>query len=186
MQFCVTRVILRDLAALVRQIFHSLHKITHFLTGYINSYYITLQHFFHPFLFRYQQATISYAVTCGVSLFTTHLSTSSFASSSLRLDCFTLLLMVSICKSPCSFMKLIFFKTQNTYSLSFGSSTVSLLRSFAIDPCDTPVVILHFALWIFICLLSSSVVVWSDYVKKSDNSNHETNYLTGSRCQKHN
>jgi hypothetical protein len=40
MQFCVTRVILRDLAALVPQIFHSLHKITHFLTGYINSYYI--------------------------------------------------------------------------------------------------------------------------------------------------
>jgi hypothetical protein len=39
MQFCVTRVILRDLAALVPQIFHSLHKITHFLTGYINSYY---------------------------------------------------------------------------------------------------------------------------------------------------
>jgi hypothetical protein len=38
MQFCVTRVILRDLAALVPQIFHSLHKITHFLTGYINSY----------------------------------------------------------------------------------------------------------------------------------------------------
>jgi hypothetical protein len=37
MQFCVTRVILRDLAALVPQIFHSLHKITHFLTGYINS-----------------------------------------------------------------------------------------------------------------------------------------------------
>jgi hypothetical protein len=41
MQFCVTRVILRDLAALVPQIFHSLHKITHFLTGYINSYYET-------------------------------------------------------------------------------------------------------------------------------------------------
>jgi hypothetical protein len=40
MQFCVTRVILRDLAALVPQIFHSLHKITHFLTGYINSYYL--------------------------------------------------------------------------------------------------------------------------------------------------
>jgi hypothetical protein len=39
MQFCVTRVILRDLAALVPQIFHSLHKITHFLTGYINSYF---------------------------------------------------------------------------------------------------------------------------------------------------
>jgi hypothetical protein len=38
MQFCVTRVILRDLAALVPQIFHSLHKITHFLTGYINSF----------------------------------------------------------------------------------------------------------------------------------------------------
>jgi hypothetical protein len=38
MQFCVTRVILRDLVALVPQIFHSLHKITHFLTGYINSY----------------------------------------------------------------------------------------------------------------------------------------------------
>jgi hypothetical protein len=37
MQFCVTRVILRDLAALVPQIFHSLHKITHFLTGYINT-----------------------------------------------------------------------------------------------------------------------------------------------------
>jgi hypothetical protein len=37
MQFCVTRVILRDLAALVPQIFHSLHKITHFLTGYINN-----------------------------------------------------------------------------------------------------------------------------------------------------
>jgi hypothetical protein len=35
MQFCVTCVILRDLAALVPQIFHSLHKITHFLTGYI-------------------------------------------------------------------------------------------------------------------------------------------------------
>jgi hypothetical protein len=42
MQFCVTRVILRDLAALVPQIFHSLHKITHFLTGYINSYLSTL------------------------------------------------------------------------------------------------------------------------------------------------
>jgi hypothetical protein len=28
------------LAALVPQIFHSLHKITHFLTGYINSYYL--------------------------------------------------------------------------------------------------------------------------------------------------
>jgi hypothetical protein len=41
MQFCVTRVILRDLAALVPQIFHSLHKITHFLTGYINSYCTT-------------------------------------------------------------------------------------------------------------------------------------------------
>jgi hypothetical protein len=40
MQFCVTRVILRDLAALVPQIFHSLHKITHFLTGYIISYFI--------------------------------------------------------------------------------------------------------------------------------------------------
>jgi hypothetical protein len=40
MQFCVTRVILRDLAALVPQIIHSLHKITHFLTGYINSYYV--------------------------------------------------------------------------------------------------------------------------------------------------
>jgi hypothetical protein len=40
LQFCVTRVILRDLAALVPQIFHSLHKITHFLTGYINSYFI--------------------------------------------------------------------------------------------------------------------------------------------------
>jgi hypothetical protein len=144
------------------------------------------QHFFHPFLFRYQQATISYAVTCGVSLVTTHLSTSSFASSSLRLTCFTLLLMVSICKSPCSFMKLIFFKTQNTYSLSFGSSRVSRFRSFAIDPCETPVAILHSALWIFICLLSSSVVAWSDYEKKSDNTNHETNYLTGSRCQKHN
>jgi hypothetical protein len=39
MQFCVTRVILRDLAALVPQIFHSFHKITHFLTGYINSYF---------------------------------------------------------------------------------------------------------------------------------------------------
>jgi hypothetical protein len=43
MQFCVTRVILRDLAALVPQIFHSLHKITHFLTGYINSYSINVQ-----------------------------------------------------------------------------------------------------------------------------------------------
>jgi hypothetical protein len=42
MQFCVTRVILRDLAALVPQIFHSLHKITHFLTGYINSYFFQL------------------------------------------------------------------------------------------------------------------------------------------------
>jgi hypothetical protein len=42
MQFCVTRVILRDLAALVPQIFHSLHKITHFLTGCINSYYVAL------------------------------------------------------------------------------------------------------------------------------------------------
>jgi hypothetical protein len=40
MQFCVSRVILRDLAALVPQIFHSLHKITHFLTGYINSYFL--------------------------------------------------------------------------------------------------------------------------------------------------
>jgi hypothetical protein len=40
MQFCVTRVILRDLAALVPQIFHSLHKITYFLTGYINSYFL--------------------------------------------------------------------------------------------------------------------------------------------------
>jgi hypothetical protein len=39
MQFCVTCVILRDLAALVPQIFYSPHKITHFLTGYINSYY---------------------------------------------------------------------------------------------------------------------------------------------------
>jgi hypothetical protein len=39
MQFCVTPVILRDLAALIPQIFHSLHKITHFLTGYINSYF---------------------------------------------------------------------------------------------------------------------------------------------------
>jgi hypothetical protein len=39
MQFCVTRMILRDLAALVPQIFRSLHKITHFLTGYVNSYY---------------------------------------------------------------------------------------------------------------------------------------------------
>jgi hypothetical protein len=39
MQFCVTRVILRDHAALVPQIFHSLHKIRHFLTGYINSYF---------------------------------------------------------------------------------------------------------------------------------------------------
>jgi hypothetical protein len=45
MQFCVTRVILRDLAALVPQIFHSLHKITHFLTGYINSYYVTRNYF---------------------------------------------------------------------------------------------------------------------------------------------
>jgi hypothetical protein len=43
MQFCVTRVILRDLAALVPQIFHSLHKITHFLTGYINSYFWDLR-----------------------------------------------------------------------------------------------------------------------------------------------
>jgi hypothetical protein len=42
MQFCVTRVILRDLAALVPQIFHSLHKITHFLTGYINSYFVRI------------------------------------------------------------------------------------------------------------------------------------------------
>jgi hypothetical protein len=45
MQFCVTRVILRDLAALVPQIFHSLHKITHFLTGYINSYYFRQFHY---------------------------------------------------------------------------------------------------------------------------------------------
>jgi hypothetical protein len=43
MQFCVTRVILRDLAALVPQIFHSLHKITHFLTGYINSYLLIVK-----------------------------------------------------------------------------------------------------------------------------------------------
>jgi hypothetical protein len=42
MQFCVARVILRDLAALVPQIFHSLHKITHFLTGYINSYSLSI------------------------------------------------------------------------------------------------------------------------------------------------
>jgi hypothetical protein len=52
MQFCVTRVIFRDLAALVPQIFHSLHKITHFLTGYINSYYATSYEshtFFHEF-----------------------------------------------------------------------------------------------------------------------------------------
>jgi hypothetical protein len=46
MQFCVTRVILRDLAALVPQIFHSLHKITHFLTGYINSYSAFSRKFF--------------------------------------------------------------------------------------------------------------------------------------------
>jgi hypothetical protein len=37
MQFCVTRVILRDLAALVPQIFHSLHKIT------LNSYLLSCQ-----------------------------------------------------------------------------------------------------------------------------------------------
>jgi hypothetical protein len=46
MQFCVTRVILRDLAVLVPQIFHSLHKITHFLTGYINSYSALSRKFF--------------------------------------------------------------------------------------------------------------------------------------------
>jgi hypothetical protein len=33
MQFCVSR-------SEIPQIFHSLHKITHFLTGYINSYFL--------------------------------------------------------------------------------------------------------------------------------------------------
>jgi hypothetical protein len=53
MQFCVTRVILRDLAALVPQIFHSLHKITHFLTGYINSYCYQLAEKLEIYYFLY-------------------------------------------------------------------------------------------------------------------------------------
>jgi hypothetical protein len=46
MQFCVTRVILRDLAALVPQIFHSLHKITHFLTEILFSDHFSNEHIY--------------------------------------------------------------------------------------------------------------------------------------------
>jgi hypothetical protein len=75
MQFCVTRVILRDLAALVPQIFHSLHKITHFLTGCINSYFLyilfillsvkllsenVLAFLFFYFYFYFNERTCSY------------------------------------------------------------------------------------------------------------------------------
>jgi hypothetical protein len=61
MQFCVTRVILRDLAALVPQIFHSLQKITHFLTGYINSYCLKVNKKYKKF-YDYYLIKLYYAV----------------------------------------------------------------------------------------------------------------------------